>query len=562
MEIARQTNSIGQRPTTHSVQQLSTLKHTPDKSNPVGLVLERLEKVRSSGDGWVALCPAHEDRAASLSVAEGRDGRALVHCFAGCGIDAILSALGLEARDLFADGPSSRPARTMPPKAKAPKAKAQKDKKKKRRGPWTEWVELRRHIYRDENGKHLYRKTKYRLPDGESQWIREKGAESSIYGLENIALAKDNILYISESERDADALMARGDVVAVSPGGAKAWRDEFVAPIIAAEPRRIVVLPHNDDPGRAFAEMVQAALNPEVLTSIRDVSHEGAPKGYDVAAWLEAGGDIDELLTFCQPCGDLGKRLRNPAKAGMSHLSPIENPIEASATFEHRCSSPRWVGMFAPSLRHLRSIGGRCGICLNCKAFARTQRESRLFTGMSSWDRVEWVMCADLAAYKALKKRLERMRADSGQVLAHVSIPYPEGARLVFTEAEVGGEVLDLAGDALKTRITKGLSGAADTKGARVDGSKNWRKSEAKAGKARGPSIWFKVGEGKKNPEEQAEIYKRFGVLQVATTKNQRFISWDVSALSDIELQQLWWALGWNREDQIFVMPEEWRMAA
>lgn len=72
----------------------------PD-SGPVGILLSRLERVRKSGRGYTARCPAHEDRTASLSIAEGRDGRALVKCFAGCEVLAVVHALGLEVADLF-----------------------------------------------------------------------------------------------------------------------------------------------------------------------------------------------------------------------------------------------------------------------------------------------------------------------------------------------------------------------------------------------------------------------------------------------------------------------------
>ena len=37
---------------------------------PVDLLLDRLEGVRQRGEGYQALCPAHEDREPSLSVAE------------------------------------------------------------------------------------------------------------------------------------------------------------------------------------------------------------------------------------------------------------------------------------------------------------------------------------------------------------------------------------------------------------------------------------------------------------------------------------------------------------
>jgi len=64
-------------------------------------VLSRLQKVKKSGQGWMALCPAHQDNAPSLSVGVGADGRALLRCFAGCSAEEILAAMGLGFRDLF-----------------------------------------------------------------------------------------------------------------------------------------------------------------------------------------------------------------------------------------------------------------------------------------------------------------------------------------------------------------------------------------------------------------------------------------------------------------------------
>jgi hypothetical protein len=52
---------------------------------------------------WIACCPAHDDRSPSLSIAEGRDGRALLFCHAGCEIEAIARAIGVEVRALFID---------------------------------------------------------------------------------------------------------------------------------------------------------------------------------------------------------------------------------------------------------------------------------------------------------------------------------------------------------------------------------------------------------------------------------------------------------------------------
>jgi len=46
-------------------------------------------------------CPAHKDRRASASARELPDGRFLIHCFAGCTPEEILSAVGLTFTDLF-----------------------------------------------------------------------------------------------------------------------------------------------------------------------------------------------------------------------------------------------------------------------------------------------------------------------------------------------------------------------------------------------------------------------------------------------------------------------------
>lgn len=57
---------------------------------------------------WAALCPVHEAddqrHSPSLSVGTGRDGRALVFCFAGCEPEAVLGQLGLEWADIMPEG--------------------------------------------------------------------------------------------------------------------------------------------------------------------------------------------------------------------------------------------------------------------------------------------------------------------------------------------------------------------------------------------------------------------------------------------------------------------------
>lgn len=68
--------------------------------------LSRLTKVRQTGpENWVACCPAHDDKNPSMTIREKDDGRVLVHCFAGCEVEEILSAVGLTFDALFPEQP-------------------------------------------------------------------------------------------------------------------------------------------------------------------------------------------------------------------------------------------------------------------------------------------------------------------------------------------------------------------------------------------------------------------------------------------------------------------------
>src|SRR6185369_780475 len=63
--------------------------------------LGKLSAVNRTSNGWQACCPAHKDGKASLSISTGKDGRTLLKCFAGCSVESIVSAMGLQVEDLF-----------------------------------------------------------------------------------------------------------------------------------------------------------------------------------------------------------------------------------------------------------------------------------------------------------------------------------------------------------------------------------------------------------------------------------------------------------------------------
>jgi putative DNA primase/helicase len=64
---------------------------------------------RKVGGGWMARCPAHDDRYPSLSIREAEDGKILIYCHAGCDQEHVIAAL--RSRGLWPDNgprPSKR----------------------------------------------------------------------------------------------------------------------------------------------------------------------------------------------------------------------------------------------------------------------------------------------------------------------------------------------------------------------------------------------------------------------------------------------------------------------
>jgi len=69
--------------------------------NNIDTLLSRVHKLKKTGDSkWLACCPAHDDKSPSLAI-KLADDRILIHCFAGCDVSAIVSALRLELSDLM-----------------------------------------------------------------------------------------------------------------------------------------------------------------------------------------------------------------------------------------------------------------------------------------------------------------------------------------------------------------------------------------------------------------------------------------------------------------------------
>ncbi len=72
----------------------------------IPLILEQLKGVRSTGKGYQAMCPTHQDRQPSLSIDPGERGW-MMYCHRGCSTRDVMEALGFPVQALFYDYVSS-----------------------------------------------------------------------------------------------------------------------------------------------------------------------------------------------------------------------------------------------------------------------------------------------------------------------------------------------------------------------------------------------------------------------------------------------------------------------
>ena len=65
--------------------------------------LSKLRGVRGGKGHWRAVCPAHDSKhdSKTLSVRETPDGTVLLRCWAGCSVDEVVGAVGMDLSDLF-----------------------------------------------------------------------------------------------------------------------------------------------------------------------------------------------------------------------------------------------------------------------------------------------------------------------------------------------------------------------------------------------------------------------------------------------------------------------------
>lgn len=249
-------------------------------------LLTHVKSVQRDGDGYAAICPAHDDREPSLALSAGDDGRVLMTCRAGCKTEDVLARLGLAMKDLF-------PSRTK-----------------------TKREIVAAYEYRDADGTLRDQKIRFRpkafgwrAADGKT-WKRSD--YRGLYRLPELLAADPSApVLVVEGEKDVDRLLSLGLVATCSPDGAngtdepsRKWLPAYTR---ALRGRIVRVVPDNDPPGAAFGAYVAKQLAP-VAAEVKfvDLPLPGiGPKG-DVSDYLDGTkthpklNDVDGLMRWIE----------------------------------------------------------------------------------------------------------------------------------------------------------------------------------------------------------------------------------------------------------------------
>jgi hypothetical protein len=186
---------------------------------------------RREGEGWMVLCPAHDDHNPSCHVSQGRVG-VVVNCYSGCDVEDIVRRWGFEMKDLFDDDRSgSRPR----PKSKAVDERETVSVKSLARmfGQDEAWLRDKdgpvrlRQIggavgvpYLNEAGEEVFARRRVTLT-GRVKYIQPKGSKLQLYGLHRLSeyrKAKKLALMFVEGETDCWALWRVGIFALGVPG--------------------------------------------------------------------------------------------------------------------------------------------------------------------------------------------------------------------------------------------------------------------------------------------------------------------------------------------------------
>lgn len=241
------------------------------------------EMVKAGRDEVKALCPFHSDSTPSLNI---NCTTGLFHCF-GCGASGNYLTFYAKTHGLDPERDFGKVLAGIVGDFGIIEGNGGGGRKQTIKA-----IVTARYDYNDETGKLLYQIERkdpksfgIRTPKGAGWVYTSLGVKRIPYHLPAI-LKADEIL-ICEGEKDAENVTALGFTSTTNPFGAGKWPDHF-GPYFAD--KNLILLPHNDDPGRAHMEKVAANLKPHAA-SIKWIDLPDLPEKGDVSDFIAAQGE-------------------------------------------------------------------------------------------------------------------------------------------------------------------------------------------------------------------------------------------------------------------------------
>jgi putative DNA primase/helicase len=361
----------------------------------------------------MARCPAHDDRQASLSVTVGDDGRALVHCHAGCSIHAVTDALGIAAADLFQPRPKGMTT-ALAPRHSEPSAKPALYVIRTLEG---EPAAIHERVD-TASGKRLT----WRQPDGTSGLNGTPTADLPLFGSERLAgWDVSRPVLIVEGEKAALALLRSGFRALGTVTGASSAPSVNV--LQSLRDHHVIVWPDADDAGRKHMHKVAERLT-GIVASLRLLTWSEAPEHGDAADLLAGGSaaDVDRLLESAQP---------------LTAPGPVLIRLEA---VQREALSPLWDGRLYRGKLH--GVEGDPGLG---KSTAMLDIAARLSRGAAMPDGTPGIgpsgvviLGAEDGLADTVRPRLEAAGADLSRIVALTAIVDAGGERLPALPLDLG----------------------------------------------------------------------------------------------------------------------------
>ena len=442
-------------------------------------IAQGLTGAKKQGNGWVACCPAHDDRTPSLSIIDGDKGPVWT-CRAGCSNAQVTAAL--KASEIWTVKKSASAAPFQPATPK-PKAK-----------PAPDWVPMvpppenapapdarewrgysRVHEYRGQDGELLFyvrrkeatattKKQFHPLVYGEltdrktgevkTGWhMKHADTPRPLYRLDALAARPDATVLLCEGEKATEAAQTLfPDHVAMTwPGGSGAVAQTDWTPL---HDRQVIIWPDNDQAGHKAATQVQNILPHASIIRVDDL-----PDGHDAAD-----------VSLKNPADWLADRVQAPAPRTAPQLELVTSNAEPDSAekpwteYLQRDDDGKALSNHANAMTALRSAPEiaqcfaydemlRAAMLVKALPKTRTNYLPRIVSDIDVSQLQEWLQRNDMRrigkdivygavdqraherAFHPVRRYLERLQWDSTPRLATWLCKYLGVTQTPYTEA-------------------------------------------------------------------------------------------------------------------------------